>query len=103
MFEKIRPLYDRVLVQRLEEDTKTPSGIIIPDAAKEKAQTGKVIAVGAGRISAEGKVMPLQVKEGDMVFFGKYSGTDAGDDFLIIREDEILGIVEKSDKKASCC
>jgi len=103
MFEKIRPLYDRVLVQRLEEDTKTPSGIIIPDAAKEKAQTGKVIAVGAGRVSTEGKVMPLQVKEGDMVFFGKYSGTEAGDDFLIIREDEILGIVEKSDKKSSCC
>lgn len=103
MFEKIRPLYDRVLVQRIEEDSKTPAGIIIPDAAKEKAQTGKVVSVGAGRISNEGKVIPLQVKEGDMVFFGKYSGTDAGDDYLIIREDEILGIVEKNIKKVSCC
>lgn len=95
LFEKIRPLYDRVLVQRIEVENKTPGGIIIPDAAKEKAQTGKVIAVGAGRATTEGKVVPLQVKVGDHIFFGKYSGTEAGNDHLIIREEEILGVIEK--------
>ncbi len=96
MFEKIRPLYDRVLIQRedaLEE--KTASGIIIPDAAKEKAQVGVVLAVGTGRITQEGAVVPLQVKVADRVFFGKYAGTEAGKDLLIIREDEILGVIEK--------
>lgn len=93
MFEKMRPLYDKVLIQRLEGDDKTPGGIIIPEAAKEKAQTGKVIATGEGRLTAEGKVIPLQVKTGDTVFFGKYAGTEAGSEYLIIREDEILGIV----------
>lgn len=95
MFDKIKPLYDKVLVQRLEEEDKTPGGIIIPDSAKEKAQTGKVVSVGAGRLTQDGKIVPLQVKEGDIVFFGKYAGTEAGDDFLIIREDEILGVVKK--------
>lgn len=95
MFDKIKPLYDKVLVQRLEEEDKTPGGIIIPDSAKEKAQTGKVVSVGAGRLTQDGKIVPLQVKEGDIVFFGKYAGTEAGDDFLIIREDEILGVVQK--------
>jgi chaperonin GroES len=95
MFEKIRPLYDRVLVQRLEDESKTPSGLYIPENAKEKAQTGKVVSTGLGRITSEGKVVPLQVKVGDVVFFGKYSGTDAGKDHLIIREEEILGVVEK--------
>lgn len=95
LFEKIRPLYDRVLVRRVEEEDTTPGGIIIPDAAKEKAQTGKVIAVGKGRITQEGAVVPMQVKEGDHIFFGKYSGTEAGHDHLIIREDEILGVIEK--------
>lgn len=93
MFEKIRPLYDRVLVQRLEDDNKTPGGLYIPENAKEKAQTGKVLAVGSGRLVGE-KTVPLQVKVGDTIFFGKYSGTDAGRDHLIIREEEILGIVE---------
>ena len=95
LFEKIRPLYDRVLVLRIETEDKTPGGIIIPDAAKEKAQTGKVISVGKGRITTEGQVVPMQVKAGDHIFFGKYSGTEAGNDHLIIREDEILGVIEK--------
>ncbi len=93
MFEKIRPLYDRVLVQRLEDENKTPGGLYIPENAKEKAQTGKVVSVGAGRLVGD-KVVPLQVKAGDTIFFGKYAGTDAGRDHLIIREEEILGIVE---------
>jgi chaperonin GroES len=95
LFEKMRPLGDRVLVQRIEADDKTPGGIIIPDSAKEKAQTGRVISVGKGRISSDGKIVPMQVKEGDHIFFGKYSGTDAGNDYLIIKEDEILGVLEK--------
>ncbi len=95
MIEKIRPLYDRVLVKRSEHEEKTSGGIIIPDTAKEKAQMGTVVAVGQGRIAKDGALAPLAVKAGDVVYFGKYAGTDAGNDFLIIREDEILGIVEK--------
>lgn len=95
MFERILPLYDKILIERIEGEDKTPAGIIIPEAAKEKAQTGKVIAVGSGRLTNEGKVIPLLVKAGDIVFFGKYSGTEAGQEYLIIREDEILGIVKK--------
>ena len=96
MSRTIRPLHDRVLVRRVEDEDKTDGGIIIPDAAKEKGQTGEVVAVGPGKFdSSAGKVIALQVKKGDFVFFGKYSGSDAGDDMLIIREDEILGIVEK--------
>jgi chaperonin GroES len=95
MIEKIRPLYDRVLVKRTEQEEKTVGGIIIPDTAKEKAQMGTVIAVGQGRVSKDGALAPLAVKAGDVVYFGKYAGTDAGNDYLIIREDEILGIVEK--------
>ncbi len=95
MFEKFRPLGDRVLIERLEDKEKTSGGIIIPDAAKEKAQTGKVIAVGTGRIDASGQTIPMNVKAGDIVYFGKYSGTDAGKELLIVREDEILGILEK--------
>jgi len=95
LFEKMRPLYDRVLVQRIESEDKTPGGIIIPDAAKEKAQTGKVVAVGQGRVTPEGAAIPMQVKVGDNIFFGKYAGTEAGNDHLIIREDEILGVLEK--------
>lgn len=94
MFEKFRPLADRVLIARIEDEEKTSGGIFIPDAAKEKAQTGKVIAVGTGRVDATGKVTPLAVKVGDVVYFGKYSGTEAGREYLIIREDEILGILE---------
>ena len=96
MIEKIRPLYDRVFVRRLEEqEEKTAGGIIIPDVAKEKAQTGTVIAVGEGRRTEQGALAPLLVKVGDTVFFAKYAGTDAGKEHIILREDDILGIVEK--------
>lgn len=95
MFEKLKPLADRVLVKRINGEEVTAGGIIIPDAAKEKAQTGSVLAVGSGRKDAEGHTVPLEVKVGDIVYFGKYAGTEAGNDHLIIREDEILGIVEK--------
>lgn len=94
MFEKMKPLGDKVLVKRIEHESKTPGGIIIPDAAKEKAQTGTVIAVGPGKTTPEGKVIPLGVQVGKQVFFGKYAGTETGNDYLIIREDEILGIVD---------
>ena len=94
MFEKFRPLSDRVLIKRLEGADKTESGIYLPDAAKEQPQMGQVVAVGPGR-THEGTVTPLAVKINDTVFFGKYSGTDAGNDHLIIREDDILGIVEQ--------
>ena len=93
--KKIRPLYDRILVERVEEDETTPGGIVIPSTAKEKAQIGKVLAIGAGRITADGKLAPLAVKEGDRVFFAKYVGTDAGENQLIIREEDVLGIVEQ--------
>lgn len=95
MLDKLRPLGDRVLIARLEDQEKTIGGIIIPDAAKEKAQTGTVLAAGAGRIDATGKIVPMNVKVGDMVYFGKYAGTEISKDRLIVREDEILGVVEK--------
>jgi chaperonin GroES len=94
---KLRPLHDRVVVKRLEEEEKTAGGIIIPDTAKEKPQQGKVIAVGKGRIMEDGKVIPLVVKEGDRILFSKYAGTDIkvdGDEHLIMREDDILAIFE---------
>ena len=95
-FQKFKPYGDRVLVKRLEEQEKTAGGIIIPEAAKEKAHQGTVVAVGNGKFDAvTHKITPVQVKEGDVVYFGKYAGTEAGKDYLIIREDEILGIVEK--------
>lgn len=94
MFEKLRPLGDRVLVKRLAGEEKTIGGLYIPDAAKEKAQTGAVVAVGAGRLDNAGNRIAMQVKTGDTIYFGKYSGTEAGDDFLIIREDEILGVMD---------
>lgn len=95
MVEKIRPLQDRVLVKRLANEEKTEGGIIIPDVAKEKGQTGKVIAVGTGRILSDGKVLPMQVKVGDIVFLPKYAGTEVTPELVIIKEDEILGIVEQ--------
>ncbi len=95
MNDKIRPLGDRVWVERLEHTEKTAGGLIIPDSAKEKGQTGKVLAVGPGKSNSEGKVIPMQVRVGDTVFFGKYAGTETGDKHIMIREDEILGIVEK--------
>jgi len=94
---KVRPLHDRVVVKRLEEEEKTVGGIIIPDTAKEKPQQGKVIAVGKGRILEDGKVTPLIVMEGDRVLFSKYGGTDIkidGEEHLIMREDDILAIFE---------
>ena len=94
MMQKIRPLFDRVLVKRLAQEEKTSGGIIIPDIAKEKGQTGKVIAVGPGKF-IEGKYIPVQVKVNDTVFFGKYAGTEASSDYIIIKEDEILGVIEE--------
>ena len=95
---KIRPLQDRVLVKRVEEETeKTKGGIIIPDTAKEKPQQGKVIAVGKGKLNDDGKVVPLDVKVGDRILFGKYSGSEIklnGEEHLIMREEDILGVVE---------
>ncbi len=93
---KVRPLHDRVIVKRIEEEEKTKGGIIIPDTAKEKPQEGRVVAVGAGK-HEDGKVIPLDVKAGDKILFGKYSGAEIkldGDDHLIMREEDILGIVE---------
>lgn len=96
MFDKIRPLYDRILVKRIEgQEEKTAGGIILPDAAQEKAQTGVVVAVGSGRRTDSGQTLPMAVSVGDTVFFAKYSGTDAGDEHLILREDDILGVVQK--------
>ena len=94
---KIRPLQDRILVKRLDEEEKTKGGIIIPDSAKEKPQEGKVIAVGNGKIGDDGKVQPLDVKKGDKLLFSKYAGTEVnldGEEHLIIREDDVLGILE---------
>ncbi|GAB5548695.1 MAG: co-chaperone GroES [Sandaracinaceae bacterium] len=93
----IRPLHDRVIIQRVKEEEKTKGGIIIPDTAKEKPIEGKVIAVGNGKILEDGSVRKLEVKKGDRVLFGKYAGTDVkidGEDHLILREDDILGVVE---------
>jgi len=94
---KIRPLQDRVIVKRLEEEEKTKGGIIIPDSAKEKPQEGKVIAVGKGKKTEDGKVIPPDVKVGDKILFGKYSGSEVkieGEELLIMREEDILGIIE---------
>ena len=94
---KIRPLQDRILVKRIEEEETTKGGIIIPDTAKEKTQEAKVIAVGKGKVGEDGKVQPLDVKKGDKVLFSKYAGTEVnieGGEHLIIREDDVLGVVE---------
>ena len=95
---KVRPLHDRRLVKRIEEGETIRGGIIIPDSAKEKPQEGQVIAVGKGKVTEEGKVLPLDVKEGDRILFGKYSGSEIkldGEDLLILREDEVLGVLSK--------
>jgi chaperonin GroES len=94
---KFRPLHDRILVKRLESEAKTKGGIIIPDTAKEKPQEALVVAVGPGKVNDEGKVTPLEVKKGDKVLFGKYSGSEItldGDDHLIIREEDVLAVLE---------
>ena len=98
----IRPLHDRIIVERLEEETKTAGGLIIPDTAKEKPQQGKVIAVGKGKKTEDGKILPLDVKVGDKILFGKYAGTEIkieGNEFLMMREDDVLGVVEGGKKK----
>lgn len=95
---KIKPLQDRLIVQRLDEEEKTASGLYIPDAAKEKPQTGRVVAVGKGKIDKDGAIVKLEVKPGDKVLFGKYSGSEIklnGEDYLIMREDDVLGILEQ--------
>ncbi|MGE3841485.1 MAG: co-chaperone GroES [Vicinamibacterales bacterium] len=93
----VRPLRDRILVKRLEETEQKVGGIIIPDTAKEKPQQGQVVAVGSGKVNDDGKVQPLDVKAGDRVLFGKYAGSEIkveGQEYLILREDEILGVIE---------
>jgi chaperonin GroES len=93
---KIRPLHDRILVKRIEEEEKTQGGIIIPDTAKEKPQEGRVVAVGGGKLLEDGKVRPLDVKTGDRILFAKYAGSEVkidGEEHIILREDDVLGIV----------
>ena len=100
---KVKPLQDRVLVKRIEKEERTPGGIIIPDSAKEKPAEGKIIATGPGKVLEDGKVMPLDVKPGDHVLFAKYAGTEVkidGEELILMREDDILGMLEtESDKK----
>ena len=98
MATKIRPLQDRVIVKRVKEEEKTKGGIIIPDSAKEKPSEGEVVAVGAGKANEKGVVRPIDLKKGDRILFGKYSGTEVkldGEEHLILREDDILGVLEK--------
>jgi chaperonin GroES len=95
---KVRPLHDRIIVQRLEEAEQVVGGIIIPDTAKEKPQQGRVVAVGKGKAKEDGKVIPLDVKDGDTILFGKYSGQEIkldGEEYLILREDEVLAVIEE--------
>lgn len=94
----IRPLHDRIIVERIEEETKTAGGLIIPDTAKEKPQQGRVVAAGKGKVTEDGKVLGMDVKVGDRVLFGKYAGTEIkveGKEFLMMREDDVLGVVEQ--------
>lgn len=94
---KIRPLHDRILVKRIEEKEVTKGGIIIPDSAKEKPVEGRIVAAGKGKVNENGDVKPLEVKEGDRILFGKYAGTEIkieGDEFLMMREDDVLGVIE---------
>ena len=94
---KLRPLQDRILVQRVAEETTTKGGIIIPDTAKEKPAEGKVVAVGKGKLGDDGKPIVLELKEGDRILFGKYSGTEVkieGEEYLIMREDDVLGVID---------
>ena len=101
---KIRPLYDRIVVKRIDDGTdKTASGLFIPDSAKEKPQEGEVMAVGQGKRGDDGKLIPLDVKAGDRILFGKYSGSDIkldGEEYMIMREDEVLGVLDGGSKKA---
>ena len=100
---KIRPLYDRIVVKRLEEKEQMQGGLYIPDSAKEKPQEGEVVAVGKGKRLEDGKLVPLDVQVGDRILFGKYSGSDIkldGDEYLIMREDEVLGVLNGASQKA---
>jgi chaperonin GroES len=97
VFMQVRPLHDRIIVKRLEEEEKTKGGIIIPDTAKEKPIEGKVIAVGTGRLKKDGKKIPMEVKKGDRVLFAKYAGTEVkidGEEHLMMKEDDVLAIIE---------
>ena len=99
-----RPLHDRVLIERVEEKESVKGGIVIPDTAKEKPQEGRVVAVGSGRKEKNGKVIPLDVKVGDRILFGKYSGTEIkidDEDYLILREEEVLGVIESAKHSAA--
>jgi chaperonin GroES len=94
---KIRPLHDRIIVKRLEEERKTASGIVIPDTAAEKPDQGEVVAIGKGKVQDDGKVRPLQVKVGDKILFGKYSGQTVkvqGEELLVMREEDVMGVIE---------
>jgi chaperonin GroES len=98
----VRPLHDRIIVQRIEEGEQKIGGIIIPDTAKEKPQQGKVIAAGAGKVKEDGKRVALDVKAGDLILFGKYSGQEIkldGEEFLIMREDEVLAVIDEAESK----
>ena len=100
---RVRPLHDRVLIKRIEEQETVKGGIIIPDTAKEKSQEGEVISVGTGKMLENGSIVALEVKEGDRILFGKYSGTEIkleDQDYLILREDEIIGVLSKAGKAA---
>ena len=106
---QIKPMFDRVLVKRLDSETTTPGGIIIPDTAQDKTQSGHVVAIGTGKLLTDGQIRPLSVKPGSKVLFGKYSGTEVsvnGEDFIILREDELLAEMCETtgaQKTASCC
>ena len=100
----VRPLHDRIIVQRLDEGEQQIGGIIIPDSAKEKPQQGKVIAVGAGRITDEGKRIPLDIEAGNVILFGKYSGQEIkldGEEYLIVKEDEVLAVIDSASTRSS--
>lgn len=93
----VRPLHDRILVRRMAEDEKTAGGLFIPDTAKEKPQRGEIVAAGKGRVTEDGKTLPLEVKAGDRILFGKYAGTEiklAGEEYIMMREEDVLGIVQ---------
>jgi chaperonin GroES len=101
----IRPLYDRIVVKRIDQQEQMQGGLYIPDSAKEKPQEGEIVAVGKGKRSEDGKLMPLEVQVGDRILFGKYSGQEApksvGDEYLIMREDEVLAVIESASKAAN--
>ena len=93
----VRPLHDRILVRRMAEEEKTAGGLFIPDTAKEKPQRGEIVATGQGRVTEDGKVLPLEVKSGDKILFSKYAGTEikfSGEDFLMMREEDVLGVIQ---------